>query len=403
LVSPCCAHQASRALTVGIGEHRIELGLDVGFTEEQEQFRAACRELLARHCPPSVVRAVATPDGVGHSDTLWHKIAEAGWLGLPFSEEDGGLGATLLDLGIAWLEAGRSLVPTTLYSTVHAALLIARLGTPEQKRAWLSRIFAGEVIATVAVAEASAINEVRYMAATATPVAAGWAVRAAKLFVRNGQRADLVLLLVLEAPRGVPDRPLLFLLEPGDYDTRPHHTAGHDAQCSLVVDAVLAADRVLGGDPAPDRTHAEWAHVQLAVTALQCLEMAGGARALAETTAAYVNQRVVFGRPLATFQAVQHLLADVLIKVKGAELASWQALWRIQEGLPAEREVAVAKVWAGRTYKQASVVAHELHAGAGYVMEADLHFWSDRATAADVQNGSSSHHLRRVAEAIGRN
>jgi alkylation response protein AidB-like acyl-CoA dehydrogenase len=164
-------------------------------------------------------------------------------------------------------------------------------------------------------------------------------------------------------------------------------------------EVIIGDDAFLGSDSA--EALRGWRRITQIVTALASLEMTGGAQSIVERTAEYVKVREAFGKPIGSFQAVQHHLANAAMAVRGADLAAWQALWRLSEGLPAVREVAIAKASAGRAYKEASVIAHQLHGGMGYIEETDLHLWSRRAIAADLRHGSANHHMQRLADQVG--
>ncbi len=120
-------------------------------SDEQSAIAASCRALLARTCTLDVVRDAATPHGDGHSEAVWAAMRSAGWFGIPFPEKYGGLGRSLFELGLAYREVGRFLVPTTLHSTIAMGLLGAELGTPEQKAAMMPRLCAGDIIGAVGI------------------------------------------------------------------------------------------------------------------------------------------------------------------------------------------------------------------------------------------------------------
>jgi alkylation response protein AidB-like acyl-CoA dehydrogenase len=134
--------------------------------------------------------------------------------------------------------------------------------------------------------------------------------------------------------------------------------------------------------------------------------MVGGAREVLDLTVRYVTDRKQFGRPIGSFQAVQHHVADVSTRVDAAGLAAWQAVWRCSLGNAdtaageVEAQVAIAKVAAGDAYVEATLMAHQLHGGIGFTVEHDLHLWSDRARAAALTFGSRDDHLRTLGSLI---
>jgi alkylation response protein AidB-like acyl-CoA dehydrogenase len=137
--------------------------------------------------------------------------------------------------------------------------------------------------------------------------------------------------------------------------------------------------------------------------------MVGGARAVLDLTVRYIADRVQFGRPIGSFQAVQHHVADLATRIDAAGLAAWQAVWRCSLGRDAnadaggsEAAVAIAKVAAGDAYVETTLMAHQLHGGIGFTVDHDLHLWSDRARAAALAFGTREDHLRALGSLVAR-
>jgi alkylation response protein AidB-like acyl-CoA dehydrogenase len=133
---------------------------------------------------------------------------------------------------------------------------------------------------------------------------------------------------------------------------------------------------------------------------LLCAEAVGGAQAALDMTVAHVCDREQFGAKLGTFQAVQQMAAVMAIDVEGARHLTRQALWLLAEGHRADREIAIAKAWTGRAYRDVTVLAHQLHGGAGYVVEHDLHRHTLRAKAAELTFGSTEQWLDALADQL---
>jgi alkylation response protein AidB-like acyl-CoA dehydrogenase len=136
------------------------------------------------------------------------------------------------------------------------------------------------------------------------------------------------------------------------------------------------------------------------LAALLCADMIGGADAVLDMTARYVGEREQFGVKLGTFQMVQQMVADMAIELEGARHVARQALWRLAEGRPAVRELAIAKAWTGRAYRNITLTAHQLHGGAGYVVEHELHRYSARAKEAELRFGSPEEWLDVLADEL---
>ncbi|HEX4979888.1 MAG TPA: acyl-CoA dehydrogenase family protein [Acidimicrobiales bacterium] len=376
--------------------------MDLQPSEEERLLAESARKVFERDCPTTLVRELREDTSAGHSDELWSKIASQGWLGLGLPERHGGAGG-LVDLGLVMEEAGRALVPTTFRSTVQAAQLIALAGTDAQQARLLAPIVEGRSLSSVAVAEPRAIHDLRHIEATASPAGDEWVLSGVKTFVANAHLAD-PLLVVARTGGGSLERSLsVFSVAKGTpgVSIEPHSTFAHDRQFRVRLDSVaLSADDRLGALDGPPAA-AGLEEARLRWVALLCAEMVGGNLRVLDMTAEYVRARVQFGRPIGSFQAVQHHIANMGAGADAARLATYQALWRLATGRGAAREVSIAKAWTGRAYKEATVMAHQLHGGYGYVREHDLHLWSEHAKACEVALGGRDLHLLAVARELG--
>jgi 3-oxocholest-4-en-26-oyl-CoA dehydrogenase beta subunit len=375
-------------------------------SDEQEALRTSARAFLRRACPPELVRRAGAPGGEGHDADLWRGMADLGWVGLAFPGSVGGGGGDPLDLAVLYEEAGRALVPTTLYSTVEGALLIDRAGDDAQRAGLLPPVLAGDRIVSVARHEVGTPSSPDSLSTTAVVKGDDVVVEGTKLFVPNaGVADDLVVVARDPATSGAGAARLVVVPTdaPGLRRSRLA-TFAHDAQHEVSLEAVrVPVNRILAG---PTEAWSAAEGVRRLATALHCVEMVGGAREVLDLTVRYVTDRTQFGRPIGSFQAVQHHVADVSTRVDAAGLAAWQAVWRCSLGDAdtaageVEAQVAIAKVAAGDAYVEATLMAHQLHGGIGFTVEHDLHLWSDRARAAALTFGSRDDHLRTLGSLI---
>ena len=378
--------------------------MDLSFSDEQAMLMDAARTFLERECPASLVRALQEDGGREQASTLWRHLADDGWLGLAFPEDVGGGGGTLADLGLFYEAAGRVLLPTAFAATIHAGLVVEALGTAEQRAEHLGAIATGRCVAAVAAAELEAHHDPAHYRTRAQRHDGGWLLSGQKAFVPNGQSADLLLVVARAEAAEPPAATTVFVVPAGTpgVTTSPLATFAKDPQAIINFEAVkLGLDAALGGPGGIGQAGPGLAGVEDAVTALQAMEMVGGAGQVLRMTVAYVSERIQFGVPIGSFQAVQHHLADVAIKVDGAWLAALQAVWLVSEGQPAVREVSIAKSAANEAYVFSTEMAHQLHGGIGYVREYDLHLWSQRAKVTALTFGTEEHHFHRIATAVG--
>jgi alkylation response protein AidB-like acyl-CoA dehydrogenase len=360
-------------------------------TPEQLGFISSLRDLFADACPPALVRQMKEPDSDGFPPKLWESLANVGAFGLTIDPEFGGSGAGLYELGLLFGEAGRVLCPTVVYSTLIFGVAAQRLADEDQAKRLLPALARGELKATTAMWNPADAGDTR-PAFTAERTEAGWKLRGEQLFVPNARLADMVLVTARTAASGEPGRVLGFFAEPGapGWSAEPLRTMAGDKQARLVLEDHFVADaQAITGPDGAGITAADLGWISSAAVSLQCMEMVGGATAVLERTVDYLKVREQFGRPLASFQAAQHLIADMRMAIDGARLTANQAVWWLGRGQPAPRAVAIAKMQCSEAYKWATLNGHQLHGGMGFVRETDLHLWSERAKATEIQGGTA--------------
>ncbi|MFF8872497.1 acyl-CoA dehydrogenase family protein [Streptomyces massasporeus] len=395
--------------------------MDARFTDEQDEIRRTLRELLGKRCRPEELRAaVDTP--AGHDPALWTTLAEQlGLPGLALPETYGGVGCTATELALACEETGRTLAPTPLLATaVLAAPLLLALGTDAQRAELLPRIASGALTAALAVpgpALATALaltGHDRHGAWAGGGRAGGVQARRAEDGWRLYGQVDQVLdghsarLLLVAAHTGgfARSRVLLFLVR-GDATglTRARQTA---------LDATRPQGRIqlryspaeLLGDETVDTLPAL---VRLGDTAAACLaaEAVGAAGRVLERTVEYVGQREQFGRPVGSFQAVKHRLADAYVQVQAARSAAYYAAWAAATeatdramatatATAAAREEtagALALAQALEALRRAAAEGIQLHGGIGFTWEHEAHLYFKRAAGDELLFGPV-HRLR---------
>jgi alkylation response protein AidB-like acyl-CoA dehydrogenase len=371
-------------------------------SEDQAALEDFCKKLLEKAWPLEKAMKTLGPGGAGHSAELWQVLVEAGWTGLPFDPELGGGGGDLIDLGLVYRAAGERLVPGSFYASMFAALLVARLGTADQKSTLLKRIIAGECLATVASGEPQATENAKFFTTTAAQTGEGWVLNGVKAFVPNLDVADTVLVLAKTRANGERGGWGLFAVETAWLKGAFHRytTFGGEAWFELKLDNLRVAPAALLGG-APTATLDAFNDVLETATALQCMEMAGGTAEVLRRTVEYVSERKQHGRQIGSFQAVQHLMANASMALQGARVAALQAVFLKSKGRPAAREVSIAKIAVADAYTQATITAQQLWGAMGYARPTGLYLWSERAKVADAWLGGSAGHLRKLADGMG--
>jgi len=355
--------------------------MDVRPTAEQREFAAMLRGLLATENPVRMVRALAEPGADRSTPTLWKALADAGVFGLAIAEEHGGSGGSLDDLAVFYTEAGRALCPTTVHSTVQAAVAIDQLGSPDGRAAWLPALASGAARATTALwnaRDAAVISAVL----RADPLAeSGWRLHGIADYVADADVADVI--VVSAATR---DGTSVFVVDAraaGVTMDPLQMRGGHRAfavRFDGVAGSAVIADQI--GDAALRR-------VANTAVALGSLDLVGVGQAVLDRTVDYTTLRHQFGRPIASFQAAQHLIANMHIALSAARLAAHSAVFWIARGRTGTRETAIARMHTATAARLITQDAHQLHGGMGYVTETDLHLWSERTRAGSTFGGGA--------------
>ncbi len=296
---------------------------------DERDLAAMCRRLLAAELEPAA---------------RWKALADAGVLGLAV---DG----SVTDVGIFCVEAGRALCPRVVQSTLYASLAIGWLGVGSE---WLPRLTSGEARGTIALFDARDASH---------------GINGVAEFVADVDQADVI---IARSGAGV---------------------AAIDTAASGVA---IEPIRAMGGFPAftvrvTDVSTVPVDEQQLrrvanAIVALDCLDLVGVGEAVIDRTVAYTTMREQFGRPIASFQAAQHLVADMHIALAAARLAAQSAVFWLGQGRTATRETAIARMRAAEV-KKITLDAHQLHGGMGYVVDTGLHLYSERARILSTLGG----------------
>ena len=382
--------------------------MDFAFSPEQEELRRTVRQFLDKTSPETEVRRLMATER-GYDPDTWHRMAdELGLLGLAIPETHGGAGAGFTELGIVAQEMGRALFCGPFLSTaVLAATALLEAADAAAQRRWLPAIAAGELIATVAIpgalpgggaaGSAAAPLEVRArrLAGPDPRAAEGWVLDGTAGFVLDGHVADLVLvpaatgegicLFAVPAPAPGLARTLL----PAFDATRKY------ARLDFAATPVTLLGPVDGAAPALARGY------DLGCVALACEQVGVAERAL-DMARDYALLRTQFGRPIGSFQAIKHKLADVLLELEAARSAAWFGLWAADarpDELPVVASIAQATCSAAAYLATAENI--QVHGGIGYTWEHPAHLYFRRATTSRMWLGDPAGHYERLLRRLG--
>jgi acyl-CoA dehydrogenase len=347
------------------------------FSDEQRELQRSARRMLEKQCPTTSVRAVL--DGAADYDpVLWSTMAEMGFCGAAIPEAFGGLGLGYLELCVIAEELGRSLAPVPFDSTVGLFTEILKLaGSDEQKSQHLPRVAQGELIGTLAHSEAGRGTEATVaegaLSGVKCPVMDGGCADLAIVVAREEQDVAPTLLLVDLASSGVRRDPVQSI-DP----SRKHARLTFDGATAERLGPRGGALDILSR--AFDRT-----------AVLVAFQQVGGAERALEMSRDYALQRIAFGRPIGSFQAIKHMLADMLVSVTLARANACYAAWALESGSPElPAAAAAARVSATMAFQQCSTNIIQVHGGIGFTWAFDAHLFYRRSNLLALSLGSQS-------------
>lgn len=380
--------------------------MEFAFTEEQQMIRDTAAGFLAEVSTSEAIRAAMATEQ-GFDADLWQRIcSEMYWQAIHLPEEVGGMGLGYVEVVAMMEQMGRYLLCSPFFSTVCLganALLVA--GSDEQKAQYLGQICAGELTATVAFNGGQNRWDAGAITATCRAEGDGYVLDGEYRYVIDGHTADLLVVAAREAGTSGDGGVSLFLL--------PADTAGVERvwlptmdqarkQASITLTNVsVAADALLG---APGDGWCALAKVLDLATIALAAEQVGGCQQLLDMTVEYTSERVQFNRTIASFQAVKHKAADMMLKTEVARSAIYYAACVAQEALeggPMADELAeaasTAKSYCSDTYFAVAGDAMQLFGGVGFTWEYDVHLYFKRAKSSEHMLGSGAQHRERLA------
>jgi len=374
--------------------------MDTTLTEEEGMIREIARRFLEAECPPKLVRAMEK-DPLGYPPALWKQAAELGWQGMSLPEQYGGSALPLVYLGLVMEEVGRALAPLPLLCTVVTARAIASAGPGVMRTAILPGVAAGDTVLTWAFSE----RDPRLLAETVKmgAVADGdsYVLNGAKMFVENFVVADHCLVACRTAPASAGNAGLtLFLVDTksAGLSQVPLVTLAKDKVSEVIFTNVRVPKSSMVGElhqgaPIIERLLEE-------ATALLCAQMLGATRKDSEMAVEWAKYRKAFNQPIAAFQSIQHMCADMLLWIDGGNLLTYEALWKMDQGFSGSVEASQAKAFCNEKCEAVVRICQGIHGGIGFMMEFDLQLWYRRVCTWTMRLGTAYEHRAKVANAL---
>ena len=353
--------------------------MDFDFSQDEKMIREQVRKMLSARCDSGAVRSVFE-GREAYASHVWQGLVEMGVMATAIPEEYGGVGAGYPSLCLVAEQLGAHLAPTPFSSSVYLATeALLLFGTEAQKQAWLPRLAAGEIIGTLAVTETVA-------QATADSIQLAFAdggLSGAKLIVPDGGIADFALVLA-RANGGALGLYITDLQQ--DSVTREAVATVDPSRNSSSITFAQSSAQLLGA--APDQGWSQLQQVLDRAAVLLAFEQLGGAQAALDMAVNYAQERFAFGRPIGSFQALKHMMADMYVALKLAESNCYHAAWALATGsakLPLA--AATARVAAIQAFQLCARDNIQVHGGMGFTWEFDCHLFYRRSNYLTLQLG----------------
>jgi alkylation response protein AidB-like acyl-CoA dehydrogenase len=344
-------------------------------SEDQSLLQSSTRDFFAKEFPLEKTRRVMEHEARGFETPAWRQLAEMGYPGLLVPEAAGGQGLGPIELAIVCDEAGRVCLPGPLFDVQLAAATLAAAGGQD---ALVRAVAAGQKIVTIAWRNSPYAGEARH-----TTHFANGRVKGRKYFVPFAASADALLVTAAEG----------LVLVDGPFEVVPLQTidlAQRFGEVTLDHPATL-----LGPTTLLERTD-QLAAVGAAATLLGVMVKS------LELTLGYLQTREAFKRQIGSFQALQHRMADMLLRTESSRSAVYRAAWCLQASDPdTALACATAKAYAGDAARLVTAEAIQMHGGIGFTWELDVHFYFKRAKTYEMHYGSTEAQLERVLQAVG--
>jgi alkylation response protein AidB-like acyl-CoA dehydrogenase len=369
--------------------------MDFSFTEDQNSIRDLVKQMLTDIVTDDSLKALAK-EGTWFHERAWKQLAESEMLGLAIPEEHGGAGMGLTELCILLQQVGRTVAPIPAIETlVSAALPLAEFGTAEQKDRFLGGIAQGRTIMTPALVDSGSRNPLN-PSSVAKADGDGWLVTGR---LSNVAYADLADRIVVPA-RVEGGSIVVLLVDPKAAGVRLADQRGTNGQplwlLELTNTPVAAGDALGGTDKGEQVLRYLVDRTNLAICAVEY----GIAEQALFMTANYSGERKQFGVPIATFQGVTQRVGDAYIDVQAMRSSMWQACWRLDQGLDADKELAVAKFFASEAGARVVAAAQHVHGGMGFDRDYPLYRYFMTSKHLEFTLGGTQESLTKLGELI---
>ncbi len=373
--------------------------MDFSFTKDQKMIRKSAREFFEKECPKDKVRELKD-NKKGYDPKMWKKMVKLGFMGLFLPEAYGGTEGEFTDLMIFMEEIGRNIVPSPFFATVVlSSMPILKFGNNQQKTEILPKIAEKGEIWTLAQSEEVIDTTASSIKLTAALKESEYILNGTKFFVPYANVANKMLVVARTENGGDPkEGTTVFIVDAKSPGITIEHipTTAHDMQCEVRFKNVkVSKENILG------ELNKGWLVVdyigQMAAV-LKAAEMSGGARAVLDLTVKYTKERHQFDKPIASFQAIQHKLVELLTDVDGLKYLIYEAVWQINQGSPSRTLNSMSKIKANSVYHNVCYYGIYLQGAIGWTEEMDVGLYHIRTRSLIYDGGGSDDHYHYLSE-----
>ena len=374
--------------------------MNYDLTKEQKLVKDSAREFLSKELDREFVREMMK-DEKGYTEELWRKMAALGWMGLLIPEPYGDSGMSFIDMALVLYEMGYACFSGPFFSTaVLGVTTLLEAGNDDQKNEILGEVANGDRLLTLAWTEESATYAPRGILLSANRQNGDYILSGTKLFVPDAHVADSIVCVARtgEELEYEGEGVSLFILDRKSRGIKTHvlNTFPGDKLCEVSFENVKVPEKNLLGE-----LNQGWfvlKRVLEKASVAKCAEMIGGSRKVLEMVVDHAKKRMQFGFPIGSFQAVQHHCANMVTYVDTSTFMTYQACWRISEGLDFEKEASMCKAWVSDSCRKVVALGHQVMGGIGFMEEVDLNLYFNRAKSQELAFGDGDFHREMVAQ-----
>ncbi|MFB3813381.1 MAG: acyl-CoA dehydrogenase family protein [Terriglobales bacterium] len=365
--------------------------------------KESARDFFSKELDSALVRELEADDQ-GYSPKLWAKMARLGWMGLLVPEVYGGEGMELLDMAVVLEEMGHAACSSPFFSSaVVSALLLLHGGTEAQKKKFLPDLASGKKIFTSACDEQYSVTAASSDSLSAVRQGESYVLSGTKWFVPYAHVADYIITAARTGESGGNGDigPSLFIVDrklPG-VTVEPVEMSTGERLCEVRFNQVAVPAAGLLGKANHGLNVLQPVFQMCAVA--KAAEMIGAGEKVLKMTVDYAKKREQFGRPIGSFQAIQHHCADMKTYLETSVLVTYQACSQISQKRPWEKQAAICKAWVNDSLKRLVALGHQIMGGFGFMEEADHQLYFRRIRSAEFLFGDARHHREVVAQKMG--